>query len=242
MGLRNLDLVQGTSLRRSDFPLVRWPRDFRCKENTTIVISISHLSLQIQMRLKCARATLSQPTTPCFSHYNFQRFCRVVQAHYMYLRKLPEFEIQCFSCYKVKNGKGEKWVLWRLMCFTLRLSEWAIFQQRIDLWFSNRGLICSNLLIVGLCQHPKLKEGRQLRERADPMTKIVGIIVSAVDAKFVLQNKLLINMWIWHEVGHIICEDVWKRLHKCCNFCFECWLFAAFQMSNLCEVQHLQIP
>jgi len=29
--------------------------------NTTIVISISHLSLQIQMRLKCARGTLSQP-------------------------------------------------------------------------------------------------------------------------------------------------------------------------------------
>lgn len=50
-------------------------------------------------------------TTPCFSHYNFQRFCRVVQAHYMYLRKLPEFEIQSFSSYKVKNGKGEKWVL-----------------------------------------------------------------------------------------------------------------------------------
>lgn len=93
------------------------------QENTTIVIRISHLSLQIQMRLKCARGILSQPTTPCFSHYNFQRFCRVVQAHYMYLRKLPEFEIQCFSSYKVKNGKGEKWVLWKLMCFTLRLSE-----------------------------------------------------------------------------------------------------------------------
>jgi hypothetical protein len=31
MGLRNLDLVQGTSLRRSDFPLARWPRDFHCK-------------------------------------------------------------------------------------------------------------------------------------------------------------------------------------------------------------------
>lgn len=31
------------------------------QENTTIVISISHLSLQIQMRLKCARGTLSQP-------------------------------------------------------------------------------------------------------------------------------------------------------------------------------------
>jgi hypothetical protein len=92
------------------------------QENTTIVISISHLSFtntnEIEM---CKRYFVT--TTPCFSHYNFQRFCRVVQAHYMYLRKLPEFEIQCFSSYKVKNGKGEKWVLWRLMCFTLRLSE-----------------------------------------------------------------------------------------------------------------------
>lgn len=102
--------------------------------------------------------------------------------------------------------------------------DWSvIFQQRIDLfeppdyWFVST---------------PQLKEGRQLRERADQMTKIVSIIISAGDAKFVLQNKLLIHMWIWHEVGHIICEDVWKRLRKCCNFCFECWLFAAFQMSN----------
>jgi hypothetical protein len=31
MGLRNLDLVQGTSLRRSDFPFARRPRDFRLR-------------------------------------------------------------------------------------------------------------------------------------------------------------------------------------------------------------------
>jgi hypothetical protein len=58
----------------------------------------------------------------------------------------------------------------------------VIFQQRIDLfeppdcWFVST---------------PQSKEGRQLR---DQMTKIVSIMVSAVDAKFVLRNKLLIHM------------------------------------------------
>jgi hypothetical protein len=63
----------------------------------------------------------------------------------------------------------------------------VIFQQRIDLFEPPDCWFVSTL---------QLKEGRQLRERADQMTKIVSIIISAVDAKFVLQNKLLIHMRI----------------------------------------------